>query len=318
MNALVTGASGFVGNYLARFLLQQGHAVHLILRRGHSEWRLKDIAGDVEIHIADLLDAAAVRREVECIRPDWIFHLAARGAYSLQTDVTEILQTNIMGTVNLVQACLSTGFEAFVNTGSSSEYGFKDHSPSERELPEPNSHYAVAKASATMFCSYTARSTGLRISTLRLYSVFGPYEEPTRFIPTLILTGFRNEFPPLVNPRVARDFVYADDVVRAYHLAATVPTQEPGAVYNVGTGVQTTIGQAVEVARRLLNISPEPQWSTMPDRIWDTDTWCSDSGLIREKLGWTPQFSFEEGFTRMVDWFRSEPSVMQIYNVYRK
>lgn len=313
MKVLVTGASGFVGNNLVRFLLSQGHSVNLLLRTGYAGWRLKDIAGDVRIHIADLLDSGAVSRAVDHVRPDWVFHLAAHGAYSLQTDLTRILETNIMGTVNLVQACLRTGFQAFVNTGSSSEYGFKDHSPSETELPEPNSYYAVAKASATMFCSYTARDTGLRIPTLRLYSVFGPYEEPTRLMPTLIIKGLRNELPPLVSPEVARDFVYVDDVVQAYLLAATVAEQEPGAVYNVGTGVQTTIREAVDVTRRLLNISSEPQWSSMQDRIWDTDTWCSDRRLVREKLGWTPQHSFEQGLAKMIEWFRSEPAVMEAY-----
>jgi len=103
-----------------------------------------------------------------------------------QVDVQRMLQTNIFGTANLVQACLKTGFDTFVNTGSSSEYGFKDHAPSENELPEPNSHYAVAKVSATMFCQFTARNQKVHIPTLRLYSVYGPFEEPTRLLPRVI------------------------------------------------------------------------------------------------------------------------------------
>ncbi len=192
---LITGASGFVGNNLARFMVQSGHEVYLILRSEHLDWRLEDIRDHVRMAFADLRDAESVAGHVKEIKPEWVFHLAAYGAYSFQTDVESILRTNIIGTANLLQACLKTGFEAFVNTGSSSEYGFKDHAPPENELPEPNSHYAVSKVAATMFCRYTAASTGARIATLRLYSVYGPYEEPRRLMPTLILAGLENRLP---------------------------------------------------------------------------------------------------------------------------
>lgn len=310
---LITGASGFVGNNLARFFLTRGHEVHLLLRAGHANWRLKDIAAHVVIHEVDLLDAESLRRAVRHIRPEWIFHLAAHGAYSFQTDTNQILQTNVIGTANLLYACLETEFDVFVNTGSSSEYGFKDHAPLEDERLEPNSCYAVAKASATLFCGYIARSRGVRVPTLRLYSVFGPYEDPTRLMPVLILKGLQNSLPPLVNPDVARDFVYVDDVVQAYLLAATAPEQDVDAVYNVGTGVQTTIRQVVVVARRLLHIAEEPQWDSMQDRAWDTDTWVADTSRIRKELGWQPKCSFEDGFARMMKWFRSNPQMVEAY-----
>jgi dolichol-phosphate mannosyltransferase len=264
-------------------------------------------------HEVDLRDAETLKRAVRSIRPEWIFHLAAHGAYSFQTDAKQILETNIMGTVNLVHACLETGFEVFVNTGSSSEYGFKDHPPREDEVPEPNSYYAVSKASATLCCGYVARSHGVRVPTLRLYSVFGPYEDPKRLMPVLILKGLQNSLPPLVNPEVARDFVYVEDVVQAYLLAATVPGQEVAAIYNVGTGVQTTIREVVEVARSVLHIAQEPRWASMEDRIWDTDTWVSDNRLIREKLGWISAHTFEQGFNRMVEWFRTNPEMTALY-----
>jgi nucleoside-diphosphate-sugar epimerase len=207
-----------------------------------------------------------------------------------------ILQSNIIGTATLLQACLKTGFEAFVNTGSSSEYGFKDHPPGEKEWLEPNSYYAVAKASATLFCRYTAQSLGLRIPTLRLYSVYGPYEEPSRLMPTLIVKGLENRLPPLVAPHIARDYVYVDDVVRAYLLAATEEEQELGAVYNVGTGVQTSLREVVDIACCTLGIAEEPKWGSMDNRIWDTATWVSDNRLVRQ--GWHPEYirqDFENG-----------------------
>jgi UDP-glucose 4-epimerase len=315
---LITGASGFVGNNLARFLLSRGDEVHLLLRKSHAQWRLKDILQDVNIHNADLVDPDSVAAAVNSSRAEWIFHLAAHGAYSSQIDTARIVQTNIMGTINLVQACLKTGFEAFVNTGSSSEYGFKDHAPAENEWIDPNSHYAVAKASATLFCRYTARNLGVRIPTLRLYSVYGPYEEPTRLVPTLIVNGLEKRLPPLVNPKIARDFVYADDVTRAYLLAATLESDDPGAVYNIGSGTQTSIAELVETTRQALGITMQPEWGSMEDRIWDTDTWVCDNRLAIEKLGWRPDHSFEQGFRKTIEWFRNSPEITSHYRNYRQ
>ncbi|MCX6356677.1 MAG: NAD-dependent epimerase/dehydratase family protein, partial [Candidatus Aureabacteria bacterium] len=193
---MITGATGFVGANLARRMLREKHEVHLLLRKGYQAWRIEGIRPAVSTHEVDLGNPGQLDRTVARIKPDWVFHLAAHGAYSSQTDPREMVQTNIVGTMNLVSACMKTGFDALINTGSSSEYGFKDHAPPETEWLEPNSHYAVTKASATLFCRYTAQRAKLPIITLRLYSVYGPYEEPTRLMPTLIIKGMEGVLPP--------------------------------------------------------------------------------------------------------------------------
>ena len=315
---LITGATGFVGANLTRRLLQDGHEVHLLVRQGYRAWRIEAICTEVQLHEVDFTDEEVLTHVVGNIRPDWIFHLAAHGAYPSQTDLQQMVQTNIMGTINLVEACLRTGFEAFVNTGSSSEYGFKDYAPSETEWLEPNSHYAVTKASATLYCCYTAQSRGVHIPTLRLYSVYGPYEEPTRLMPTLIIRGLKGELPPLVNPDVAHDYVYVEDVIEAYLLSATQPNQKLGAVYNVGTGVQTSLHQAVDIARRVMNIRVEPVWETMSNRKWDINVWVADNQKIRAELGWQPRHTFEQGFRLMVNWFHANPSMSNFYQLHRQ
>jgi nucleoside-diphosphate-sugar epimerase len=303
--ALITGGTGFVGANLARHLLAQGHRVHLLVRRGYQPWRIAEIRDRIDLVEVHLTDRRGLLRAIKAIRPDWVFHLATYGAYPTQNDLQEMLRTNIHGTINLVEACVKVGFEAFINTGSSSEYGYKDHAPPETEWLDPNSHYALTKAFATHYCRYTATSQRLRLTTLRLYSVFGPYEEPTRLIPTLITHGMRGELPALVNPAIARDFVYVDDVNNAYCLAAEGAEAGEGAVYNVGTGTQLTLHAAVEVARQEFGIGAEPRWGTMPDRQWDTNMWVADSHQIRAALGWYPTVSFAEGFRRTVDWYRT-------------
>src|SRR5262249_5349259 len=149
-----------------------------------------------------------------------------------------------------------------------------------------------AKAAATQYSCFTAQQQKASITTLRLYSVFGPAEDPKRLMPTLTTYGRKGRLPPLVNPESARDYVYIDDVCDAYLLAASTRC-EPGAIYNVGTGVQTTLRQVVEVARRVLNLSAEPVWGSMPDRAWDTNVWVADPSKIRRELGWNPKDTFE-------------------------
>jgi len=304
---ILTGGAGFVGANLARRLLRDGHEVHLLVRPNYKPWRIEDIRRQVQLHELRLHDAEAVARVAGQIRPEWVFHLAVHGAYSWQNDWAQMVQTNIQGTMSLLSACLPTGFEAFVNTGSSSEYGFKDHAPAESELLEPNSHYAVTKAAATLFCRHMAQSARMHVPTLRLYSVFGPYEEPGRLLPRLIMHGLKGELPPLADPEVARDFVYVDDVVEAYLLAATTRTTEWGPVYNVGTGVQTTLREAVKVAREMMSIATEPVWNALPNRNWDANVWVSDNRKIRAALGWQPRHPFAEGSRRMLEWFRQGP-----------
>ncbi len=310
---LLTGGSGFVGANLARRLLQDGHDVHLLLRPKYAGWRLAAIRDDVTVHLADLTDADGVGRVVSAARPEWVFHLAAHGAYSWQADERRILETNFLGAAHLLRACVKVGFEAFVHAGSSSEYGFKDHAPAETEALAPNSHYAVAKAAATLLCRWTAQKCGLRTVTLRLYTVYGPYETPARLVPTLLVRGLRGELPPLVDPRVARDFVYVDEVTDAFVRAASRTEQAIGAIYNVGAGVQTTVGDVVAAVVRLLAVPAAPRWGAMENRAWDTHVWVADPRAIEGTLGWRATVSLAEGLERTLAWLQDNPDLLRDY-----
>lgn len=309
---LLTGATGFVGANLARRLLQEGHEVHCLVRPAHTSWRIAGLEEQLRISVADLTDLEGLDSVVGRIRPDWVFHLAAYGAYPWQTEVPRTLRTNFLGTVNLVQACLKSGFEIFINTGSSSEYGFKDHAPASTEPMAPNSYYAVGKAAATLFARHAALRERVCITTLRLYSVYGPFEEPGRLIPNIVVYGLKGLLPPLVDAQVARDFVHVGDVEDAYlHLAGN-PAGKDGEIYNLGTGVQSTIADVVRLARQVLDLKVEPQWGTMPNREWDTSVWRADIAALRA-TGWSPRFGLEEGLRKTVDWFRGHPDYLERY-----
>lgn len=304
MRALVTGGSGFVGANLVRRLLHDGHEVHL-LGRVTSDWRLKDVRSDVELHETDLLDPDGVGRAVAAARPDRAFHLAAYGAYSWQQDARRMVDVNVTATTVVLAACLDAGVGAFVHAGTSSEYGFKDHAPAEDEPLEPASAYAVTKAAASLWCAHLARDVAQPVVVLRLYSLYGPWEDPGRFVPALVAAGVVGRLPPLADPRTARDFVYVDDAVEAFVLAADAQT---GAVYNVGSGVQTPLESAVEQARSAFDVSEVPEWGSFPDRTWDTDVWRSDPARIDAELGWRATTSFSEGLRRTADWLADAPA----------
>jgi nucleoside-diphosphate-sugar epimerase len=301
---LLTGASGFVGANLGRRLLRDGHTLHLFLRPNPTQWRIKTLRDDAQFHFINLTDRHQLRQTLSQIKPAWIFHLAAYGAYSFQNDADRMIETNLKGTVNLVQAAIETGFEVLVNTGSSSEYGFKTHPTVESDVLEPNSIYAVTKAASTLFCRHMAQSRKLPIPTLRLYSVYGQYEDPGRLIPTLVRNGIAGRLPALARPDIVRDFVHVDDVCEAFIAAATATLDDPGIILNVGTGIETRLDEVVSIVRDLLDIREEPHWGTMSARAWDTDIWVANVTKAASTLKWRAVIDMRAGLTRTIDWYR--------------
>lgn len=315
MRALVTGAGGFVGANLAAGLAQAGHEVVAWVRPEGTTWRLQPLGDAIEVAAVDLLDGEAIDAGVRAARPDWVFHLAAHGAYSWQEDAERIMQTNLVSTVRLLAACRRHGFAAFVNAGSSSEYGFQDHAPREDELPEPNSDYAAMKAAATLHCRFVAQRDDVHVVTLRLYSVYGPWEEPGRLLPTLVARGLEGRLPPLVSPDTPRDFITVRDTERAFLEAAQRTDVERGGVFNIGSGRQTTLREVVEVARGQLGIAAEPEWGTEPQRAWDAAVWVADASKAREQLGWAAEDDLPTGFACLAGWLREHPELWERYGI---
>ncbi len=310
--AIVSGGSGFIGANLVRRLVRDGHEVHLLVRQHRPFWRLDGIVDSVRLHELDIQNRDGIHQAVANIRPDWVFNLAAYGAYSYQNGLERMTAVNLLGCAALLDACVETGVEAFVQTGSSSEYGYKDHPAKEDERLDPNSHYAITKAAATQYCQYTARQSGIRAVTVRLYSIYGPYEEPSRLIPSLIVQGFQQKLPPLVSPRTARDFVYVDDAIEAI-LRVARTLELPGSIYNICTGQQTTLEAVVAAVRNILHVTAEPLWSTMPGRSWDTEVWVGSPVAVERDTGWRAAHTLEAGLEKTVEWFRQSEERLRFY-----
>jgi nucleoside-diphosphate-sugar epimerase len=301
MKALVTGATGFVGACLARRLLESGHEVHALVRRTANQWRIADIVPHIVLHDVDLRDAHGVEQALAASRPELIFHLATYGGFSFQKDVAAIHAVNFQGTVNLVQAAEKVGFDCFINSGSSSEYGLKSAPMKETDLLEPLGDYAVSKAAATLYCSSEALQKGLPLVNLRLFSPYGPWDDPQRLIP-YVIASLLNFSPPALSSRASvRDYIYIDDVVRAYEAVSKAPIT-PGAIYNVGSGRQTTIGAVVDTIVSSIGNGIQPVWGAEPLRRAEPAVWVANTGKLQAHCNWQAATGLQDGLQRTIGW----------------
>ena len=299
---LVTGAAGFVGARLARRLAEQGSETHAVLSPTSDGWRL-DGAPRLIRHTLDLRDAAAVQRLIGEVRPAVIYNLASHGAYPHQSDARRIIETNVLALTNLLLASEHIDYRLFLHTGSSSEYGRKREPMQESDELAPESVYGVSKAAQSLLCRQWAQAHGRPIVVFRLFSVYGPLEEPTRFIPRL-LTAHLDDAPIALTAReTSRDFIFVDDVVESMMMVERLGTLG-GSILNLGTGVQTSLQGVVQALESVTGRTVNAQWGTMPPRPWDTDTWVADTTRLRRALRWSPSVSVADGLERSLRWLQ--------------
>ncbi|MDW8273365.1 MAG: NAD-dependent epimerase/dehydratase family protein [Chitinophagales bacterium] len=301
---VVIGAGGFIGANLFRYIFNERKDVFATTSKPFVPWRLDDLPAQHIIHCN-----ITQKNEVEKIFADHhfktIFDLAAYGAYSKQNDVSLIHTTNYIGLLNLLETASRYSVKAFVHAGSSSEYGLNCVAPKENEELIPNSHYAVTKAGAAHMIKYYGIIKEMPVLNLRYYSVYGPYEEPDRLIPTLIREGLQRRFPPLVQPEISRDFVYVDDAVFATLLAANSDFSVTGGrSINIASGIKTTIRDIALTAKKIFDIPDDPVWGQFPNRKWDLKDWYGNPELAKQLLNWQNETTLEQGLTATAEWMK--------------
>jgi nucleoside-diphosphate-sugar epimerase len=301
---LVDGAGGFIGGSLVRRLLEGGGEVTVLLREETDLWRLRDVLPRLRVVRGDVADPEVAPRAVSLAAPEVVFHLAAHGGTESQRDYARILRTNLMGTWSMLEACAGSTCRLFIHAGSSSEYGFKKEPMRETDRLQPNSIYAVGKAAATHLCSFMAGTSSFAIVTCRLFSVYGPWEQPTRLVPTILRRCLENRPLEMVSRTTARDFVFVGDILDAF-LRFEGLASLSGEVLNLGTGRQTTMEEFVAIALELTGSRSEVHWGAMPSRVWDSSQWVADCDKARRTLGWKASHSLRDGLARTLDWMKS-------------
>jgi nucleoside-diphosphate-sugar epimerase len=301
---LITGGSGFVGACLVRDLLAEGHEVHLLLRARSHPWRLDGIEGRCRVHWADLRDDLAVRQAVAAARPEVVYHLATHGASPAQKDRTAILATNVLGTANLLNALEQYDYRTFVNGGSSSEYGHKPGPMREDDHLEPRTVYGAAKAAATLLCQAEAHK-GRPVTTVRIFSAYGPWEDSTRLASYVMGCCLRAETPRVTAGNQPRDFIYVQDVLALLKLAAQCP-RAWGQILHAGTGRPQCVRDMVETVVSVCGGGRvAAQFGAEPLRPGEPVSWVASIEQTTALTGWKPQYDLRAGVEHMWAWFRT-------------
>lgn len=314
---VIFGAGGFIGSNLFRQILQYRDDVFAITSKPFITWRIDDLREDRIIH-ADLTDKNSLIKLFQQHQFKTIFHLAAYGAYAKQNDVKLIYQTNIIGLLNLLEVSSAYNIKAFVHAGSSSEYGLNCKAPLESAELSPNSHYAVTKASAANMIKYYGTILQVPIVNLRYYSIYGEYEEPDRLIPQIIEKGIQQQYPPLVQPDISRDFVYVDDAVYATLLAGNADFASIGGQsINIASNIKTTIRDIASTAKEIFNIPAEPVWGDFINRKWDLKEWYGNASLAKKLLNWEAVTTLKDGLIKTYNWQKEYSKPLYEKKIYQ-
>jgi len=302
---LITGAGGFVGACLTRRLINEGRNVHCILRGLNTPWRLAGLEGRYVRHTADLRDEPAVRAAFRACRPDVIYHLAAHGAYPTQSERTDILASNILGTSHVLEAAAEVGYKTLVYTGSSSEYGHKEAPMRPTDALEPRTDYGVAKAAATLLCQADARR-GCPVTIVRIFSAYGPWDDPGRLVPSVMASCRRGEAPAVTKGDQPRDFIHIDDVLDLMVLAATFPATR-GQVLHAGTGCMQTVREMVEtIIKVCVKGRLRPLFSALAPRADEPGCWVADIADTTARTGWRPRIDLRDGVEQTWQWHQTK------------
>ena len=302
---LVTGISGFIGSHLARRLVKEGAEVYGLARTSSNLERLRDISNEIVFHYGDLRYFSTIKTAISAIKPQKVFHLAAqvdpRRSLAL---IDDMVQVNLIGTINLLQALNGSHYDCFINTGASEEYGDNPTPFREDQIPRPVSPYSASKASATVFCQMLHKTGKAPIVTLRPFLIYGPGQQGDMLIPSLIRKTTIGEEFKMTKGEQTRDFNYIDDVVDAYVRASVTP-RAVGEIINIGSGLEYKVIDVVRMVLRLMDSSLKPRVGALDYRPGEAWHFYCDNTKAREILGWRPLTNLEDGLKNTINWFQA-------------
>ena len=305
---LVTGGGGFIGSRLCERLVQSDATVRAFVRYtsraeiGLLRFLEPDILKKVEVIRGDLRDFSAVEQASRGV--DIVFHLGALISipYSYVHPV-ETVQTNVIGTLNILEACRKSGAK-LVHTSTSEVYGTALRVPIDEDHPlQGQSPYSASKIGADKLVESYFRSFGLPTVTVRPFNTYGPGQSTRAVIPTIITQALAGGVVRLGNLDAIRDFTYLDDTVEGFLLTAQADTWN-GETYNLGSGEEISIGAIAALIFRLMGKQAEIQLEKSRLRPEKSEVLrlISDNRKAKLELGWQPTVGMEEGLQRTIRW----------------
>lgn len=309
---LVTGAAGFIGSHLTERLVQAGHRVRVFVRyngrddRGHLDDLPGTIRGEVELHRGDLKDPEAVRKAVA--NQAWVFHLGALIAipYSYENP-HDVVQTNVLGTAHVLDACrASSTLERVVLTSTSEVYGTAQYVPIDEKHPlRGQSPYAATKIGADALGESYHRAFSLPVTILRPFNTFGPRQSARAIIPTIISQALTRPVIKLGRLDPRRDLTYVKDTVSGF-VAIALCDAALGQAVNIGRGDDISIGELVERIGKILGrlIEVETQSDRVRPAASEVERLLAGTALAQSLFNWKPRYSLDQGLEETVAWVR--------------
>lgn len=300
---LVTGGYGFIGSHLVRRLLKLQAKVVILARKSSNPWRLKEVLKSIKLYEVDIRDKIKVQNIIKQIRPDYIFHLAAYGVNSTNTDYMNAIETNVVGTINIIQATKSIDCKKIINIGSSSEYGNKSESIQEDMALTPVDIYGSSKAAATILAHQIAADNNANLITLRPFGIFGEGEEPHKIFSYIILQVLQNRNVDLTLCNQLRDYCYIDNIIDACMLTIENNSIQ-NEIFNIGSGEIHPLKHYVELLFKHLQTDKRPNYGALSYRT--NERWISKPNInkIKSMLSWEPRINIEEGIIKTVNWYK--------------
>jgi dTDP-glucose 4,6-dehydratase len=320
---LVTGADGFIGSHLTEELVRQGHEVRaFVLYNSFNSWGWLDYAAPeikqgFEIFAGDVRDPHGVRQAVKGC--DVVFHLAALISipYSYHSPDTYI-DTNVKGSLNIVQAARELGISKVIHTSTSEVYGTAQFVPITEEHPlQGQSPYAASKIGADQIAMSFYHSFNTPVSIVRPFNTYGPRQSARGVIPTVITqiaSGARKIKLGSLHP--TRDFNYVKDTVNGF-IAVAESDQTIGEVINIGSSYEISIGETVKIITEIMNshLEIEKDVQRIRPENSEVERLCADNRKANKLTGWAPSYGGVEGLKRglqeTVAWFTNTEHLRQ-------
>ena len=317
---LVTGAGGFIGSHLTECLVRDGYEVRALIRyngrddRGHLDRLDAEIQKAIEVHRGDLKDPEAVRNAVQ--GRAWVLHLGALIAipYSYQNPL-DVVQTNVLGTTHILDACRANdALERVVLTSTSEVYGTAQYVPIDEKHPlRGQSPYAASKIGADALGESYHRAFGLPVAVLRPFNTFGPRQSARAIIPTIISQALTRDVVKLGSLDPRRDLTYVKDTAAGFVSIAGCDAAL-GRVVNIGRGDDVTIGELVERIGALIGKPIHVQ--TDPQRVRpaasEVGRLLAGTALASELWGWRPRYSLDEALAETIAWVRENLGLFRV------
>jgi nucleoside-diphosphate-sugar epimerase len=307
---LVTGATGMIGANLTHQLVAIGSRPWAFVRRSSDLVRLAPLGDKVRYIVGDLRTAESIGAAVREVEPEVVSHLASSFFNPPVLGAAQHFETNVMGTIHLLDALKDRPGVRVVFAGSAAAYAGGTRLGEDARM-EPSSMFGASKAASTILGQTYARLYGLEFVELRFFASFGPWERARRLVPHVILSALAREPVEITDGGQQRDFVYVSDTVDALVRAAVRPLK-PGLLINVASGVGSPVRA---IAERILDAMGNPvplrvrARETRPDEIWEVS---GDVSAASQHLGWRPRIGLEEGLRRSIAWFTENRGMAQL------